>query len=145
MAVICEHCKNPIESRDDLVVMRQWCFIPRALHKKCWGDIAMTHGGASSISYGTGIFRDRQQPLIAINSIAFTIIAIIFMLIGLYVFLFADLSTATISVSGTVRALTANETMVFRAIILVVFFAPLLVRLWVYNSIENKLPAVPAT
>jgi hypothetical protein len=138
MPVTCEHCKKPIESKEDLIVMTQWGFIPRPLHKQCWGNLAVSHGGAGSVSYGTGAFRRKRGFNIAVNSTFFKVIAIVGLFIGLFI-LTLDLSTGTFTVNGVERAPTSTEAIGIKAILFFICMIPLLIRIWSYKSIESKL------
>ncbi len=106
MAVFCEHCKKEILSKDDLIVMPQWGFIPRSLHKQCWGNLALSNKGVGSVSYQTGALRGRNMQ-VAVNSMFFSVIAVIALLVGFFI-LASDLSGATITSNGTER--TVNPT-----------------------------------
>jgi len=138
---VCAHCNNPIESKNDLIVMRRWLLFPKALHKKCWGEQFSTHGGAGSVGYGTGVFAGRQRGLnlryIPVNSTFFTIIAVIALIIGFFIFT-VDMSTATFTANGVDRAPTGAETVMIKSVIGVLFALPAIQRIWSYSSIEKK-------
>ncbi|MFH1895197.1 MAG: hypothetical protein ABIJ74_01255 [archaeon] len=138
MPVTCEHCKNPIESKNDLIVMPQWGFLPRPLHKQCWGNLASVHGGVGSVSYGTGAFRKKRGLNIPINSVFFTLIALILLVAGFFV-LTMDLSGTTISSNGADRAPTETESILIQVILFFVLLIPLIVRLWSFAAIETRL------
>jgi len=137
MAVVCEHCKKEIQSKDALLVMTQWGFIPRPLHKQCWGNLAASHSGVGSVSYGTGAFRKRNSFNIAVNSTFFKIIAIIGLFVGLFI-LTLDLSTGTFIANGVERAPTPTESIAVKTVLFFIFLIPLFIRLWAYKSIESK-------
>jgi len=138
MPVNCEHCKKPIESKQDLLVMTQWGFIPRPLHKQCWGNLASSHGGVGSVSYGTGALGGRRQRHIAINSTFFKAIAVIFLFIGLFI-LILDFSAMTFTINGAERAPTFNESILIKAILFLLFLIPLFIKIWSFKAIESKI------
>ena len=136
--VECEHCKKEIESKKDLLVMAQWGIIPRPLHKVCWGDLASSHAGVGSVSYGTGAFRKRNSFNIPVNSLFSSLVAVIFLAAAFFVLTF-DFSGSAITENGVQRALTGTETMIVPIILFVVLLVPVLVRLWSYFLIESRI------
>ena len=137
--VICHHCKKPIESKADLIVMRKWWVLPRPLHKQCWGDLFLSKGGLGTISFQTGIFQSRKNPFIPINSALFTIVSIIAFIIGLFILFAVDFSAGRFVVGGVERALTLLEILGLKAFFFVLFSVPLIQRLYSYKGLEKKL------
>ena len=141
--ITCEHCKQPIQSKTDLIVMPQWLVVPRALHKACWGEISMQHGGVGSVSYQTGMLQNRRRMRVALNSGAFTALAVILFGLGLFIF-FANISgSVTVTANGAATAATAGQIMTLKWIALVVLTLPILERLWSYLGIEKKISSSP--
>ena len=137
MGIICQKCKQPIQSKNDLIVMLQWWIIPRPLHKACWGELAMVTKGAGSVSYETGIFQNKKRKNIALNTAFYTVFSTVLFLIGLFV-LFANIHPIITS-SGQEAAASPTQIMIFKLIIFVVCLVPLLERAWSYMVIEKKL------
>ena len=138
MPVICEHCKQPIESKDDLIVMRQWWFLTKPLHKKCWGDLAMGHGGIGSVSYQTGMLQGRKQTHIAINSALYTIIAIISLILAI-VILFLDFSSATMSSGGVTTKVSPEVQILLKGVFFLILLIAPMQRFWSYTKYESQL------
>lgn len=137
MSIICQKCKQPIQSKNDLIVMTQWWFFPRPLHKSCWGDLSMANKGLGSIGYQTGEFQGKGQKHIAINTVFYTIVSPIIFLIGLYV-LISNINP-NITSGGQTTVATPTQTIIFKLIILVLFSIPLIQRIWSYLMIEKKI------
>ncbi len=133
----CEHCKQPIQSKNDLVVMPQWWLIPRPLHKACWGDVSVQHGGLGSLSYQTGMIQGRRQVHIAVNSVFFTALSIVLFLLGVFI-LFAGIHP-TVTSAGQTTVASSGATIIFKLIALVLLSLPLLERIWSYTRIEKKV------
>lgn len=138
MTVICEHCKQPVESKDDLIVMRQWLFLAKPLHKRCWGDLFMGIGGAGSVSYQTGVFQGRRQRHIPINSAMFTIIAAFSLLLAIAV-LFLDFSGATTTSGGVARPAGLATQMLLKIVLFIILLIAPVQRLWSYFNIESRI------
>lgn len=137
MAIICQKCKQPIESKKDLIVMLQWWFIPRPLHNACYGQLWTANKGLGSISYQTGEFQGKKQKHIAINTPFFTILSPVVFLVGLYV-LFANF-TPTIISNGQTFLATPAQTLILKLVIFVFCSLPLFWRFWSYTTIEKKI------
>ena len=137
MGIICQKCKQPIESKNDLIVMLQWSCIPRPLHKKCWGELAMVNKGAGSISYETGIFQNQKRKNMALNTVFYTGFSIVLFLIGLFV-AFANFQPVVTS-GGQATVSSPTQTIVFKMIVFIVCLVPLLERIWSYTMIERKI------
>lgn len=137
MGIICQKCKQPIQSKNDLIVMLQWWFFPRPLHKSCWGDLSMANKGLGSISYQTGEFQGKKQKHLAINTPFFAILSPVVFLVGLYV-LFANF-TPTIVSNGQTFLATSTQTLILKLVIFVLCAFPLFWRVWSYIMIEKKI------
>lgn len=136
MSIICQKCKQPIQSKNDLIVMRQWWFFPRPLHKSCWGNIATANMGVGSISYGTGAMQGKGMN-IAINSVFNTIISVILFLLGLFV-LVANFQP-TVNSGGQTVAATSSQTVIIKLVFFILLSIPLIQRIWSYMRIESKI------
>lgn len=137
--VICHHCKKPIESKADLLVMRKWWILPRPLHKQCWGELFLSKGGLGTISFQTGVFRSKQAYHTAINSALFTVLSIIVFFLGIFLVLAIDFSTVKFVVEGVQRNPSFLEALGIRIVIFLLFSIPIIQRVYSYNALEKKL------
>lgn len=137
MSIICQKCKQSIVSKNDLIVMLQWWFIPRPLHKSCWGDLSMANKGVGSLSYQTGEFQGKKQKHLAINTIFYTILSLVVFLVGLYM-LFANVNP-TITSGDQIVVATSAQIIILKLIIFILCSVPLIQRVWSYAKIEKNL------
>lgn len=120
-------------------MMPQWWLVPRALHKKCWGDLQMQRQGVGSFSYQTGALQGRRRMQIAVNTLVFSIVAVLFFALGIFI-LFAHAGpVVTTSPGGQTATASAGQALVFKLVFFVILMFPLIERVWSYFKIEKKV------